>query len=62
MQELKDSHSSNKYQFHVNQPHKFNTPFSLINYLFVKERFPNANPDNVAEALYPAFDPENKEI
>merc|ERR1719370_940592 len=25
-----------------------------------KERFPNAEPANVAEALYPAFDPENK--
>merc|ERR1712110_106461 len=24
------------------------------------ERFPNAIPENVAEALYPAFDPENK--
>lgn len=24
------------------------------------ERFPNAVPANVAEALYPAFDPENK--
>merc|ERR1712168_1583484 len=25
-----------------------------------KERFPNAVPENVADALYPAFDPENK--
>jgi Ca2+-binding EF-hand superfamily protein len=25
-----------------------------------KERFPNADPKNVAEAVYPAFDPENK--
>merc|ERR1711868_265309 len=25
-----------------------------------KERFPNADPKNVAEALYPAFDPEDK--
>merc|ERR1711990_899994 len=24
------------------------------------ERFPNAIPENVAEALYPAFDPDNK--
>ena len=24
------------------------------------ERFPNAVPKNVAEALYPAFDPDNK--
>jgi len=24
-----------------------------------KERFPNADPKNVAEAVYPAFDPEN---
>ena len=24
------------------------------------ERFPNADPKNVAEAIYPAFDPENK--
>merc|ERR1711955_160750 len=24
------------------------------------ERFPNANPKNVSEALYPAFDPDNK--
>ena len=25
-----------------------------------KERFPNAVPENVAQALYPAFDPEDK--
>ena len=24
------------------------------------ERFPNAVPQNVADALYPAFDPDNK--